>query len=154
MTSKVIKSSEISKLFLKSIAMDMGNVLYLLDFFFVAGFFFSRWYVVWLTRSVKLTMWERSGSWFPMEGKIWVFSKKYLTFWNILKLRMRARTPTVRLQTHRHRVAMKIYTTLKKSRPKRFMMKKVRAFWNRPTKNFEIEKSRKSSCKIFNLKKN
>ena len=30
--------------------------------------------------------------------------------------------------------AMKIYITLKKSWPKRFIMKKVRAFWNRPTK--------------------
>ena len=30
--------------------------------------------------------------------------------------------------------AMKIYTFLKKSRPKRFITKKVRAFWNRPTK--------------------
>ena len=47
--------------------------------------------------------------------------------------------------------AMKIYTTLKKSRPKRFIMKKVRAFWNRPTKNFEIEKSRNFPSK-FSLK--
>ena len=35
----------------------------------------------------------------------------------------------------------------KKSRPKRFITKKVRAFWNQPTKNFEIEK-----CWFFSSK--
>ena len=45
--------------------------------------------------------------------------------------------------------AMKIYTTLKKSRPKRFIMKKVRAFCNRSPKIFEIENSSKIFVEIF-----
>ena len=38
----------------------------------------------------------------------------------------------------------------KKSRPKRFIMKKVRAFWNRSPNFFEIEKSSKFSLKMKN----
>ena len=45
--------------------------------------------------------------------------------------------------------ALEIHTTLKKSRPKRFIMKKVRAFWNRPTTISEIEILKKKSSKMF-----
>ena len=42
-----------------------------------------------------------------------------------------------------HRVRLEnLHNFFKKSQPKRFITHKVRAFWNRPTKKIEIEKSR------------